>query len=203
MGPIRVTPGFVSGSSAQGLNEMAAQSALVRADMERMKVTRTGDFPAKLTAYDAVTGFYSWTRQTFDSSMARYDYPEAFGGTATYSPARTMNGEVIDVTTAVQVWLRPVGTSATLGTVYEVVAGVRVGGFVRFTLPSALLTTEESKALCTVDDYWGGGDPGATVTVYNLPASTNYMFSGSSGNKGLATWDDLGAKWFIIQLECP
>jgi hypothetical protein len=122
MGTFRVTPGYVSGSSAKGLNEMAAQSDKVRADMERMKVAMSGDFPAKLTAYDSITGFYSWTRRAFDGDRVRYDFPEAATGTPTNSPARTINGEVIDVTTPVDVWLRPIGTSATVGTVHEVVA---------------------------------------------------------------------------------
>lgn len=76
-------------------------------------------------------------------------------------------------------------------------------GWARFTLPSALATTDASKASCTVDDYWGGSSPGATITVYNLPASSNYIFSGASGNKGLATYDDLDNKWWIVQLQCP
>lgn len=74
--------------------------------------------------------------------------------------------------------------------------------FVRFSLPSAFATTDASKAACTVDDYWGGTNPGATVTVYNLPASTNYMFSGFTGGKGLAVYDEIDAKYWIIQLEC-
>jgi len=75
--------------------------------------------------------------------------------------------------------------------------------FARFTLPSALATTDASKAACTVDGYWGGGDPGATITVYNLPASANYIFSGASGNKGLASWDNVNSKWWIVQMQCP
>jgi hypothetical protein len=50
---------------------------------------------------------------------------------------------------------------------------------------------------------WDGPSPGSTVTVYNLPASTNYVFSGASGNKGLATYDDTGDKYWIVQMECP
>lgn len=74
--------------------------------------------------------------------------------------------------------------------------------FVRFTLPSALAKTDASKAACTVDDYWGGATPGATITAYNLPASANYIFSGASGNKGLAAFDERNNKYWIIQLEC-
>ena len=77
-----------------------------------------------------------------------------------------------------------------------------IAKFIRFALPGALATTDASKAGCTVDDFWSGTDPGATVTVYNLPASTDYMFSGASGAKGVATYDDIGAKYWILQLEC-
>jgi hypothetical protein len=84
----------------------------------------------------------------------------------------------------------------------------QVGGgtsakWIRFTLPGALATTDSSKASCTVDGYWDGPNPGSTVTVYNLPASSNYLFSGASGHKGLATYDNLNAKYWIVQMECP
>lgn len=75
--------------------------------------------------------------------------------------------------------------------------------FALFSLPSALATTDASKTGCTVNDYWGGADPGATITVYNLPASSNYVFSGASGNRGLATYDERHGKWWIVQLQCP
>jgi hypothetical protein len=72
-----------------------------------------------------------------------------------------------------------------------------------FTLPGALAVTDATKASCTVNDYWGGSDPGATVTLHNMPASTNYVFSGASGNKGMATYDDGADRYVIQQMECP
>ena len=72
-----------------------------------------------------------------------------------------------------------------------------------FTLPSALAKTDASKAACTVDYFFGGKDPGPTITVYNLPASANYIFAAASGHKGLAVFDTTGSKFWIIQLECP
>ena len=75
--------------------------------------------------------------------------------------------------------------------------------FVRFTLPSSIATTDASKSGCTVDGYWGGPAPSGTITVYNLPASSNYIFSGASGHKGLAAYDDVNAKYWIVQMECP
>jgi len=75
--------------------------------------------------------------------------------------------------------------------------------FVMFTLPSALVVTDASKASCTVGGYWDGPSPGSTITVYNIPASTNYIFFGASGNTGLASYDPTNDKYWIIQVECP
>lgn len=88
---------------------------------------------------------------------------------------------------------------------------VRLGGktvgtkaaLIEFTLPSALATTDASKAGCTVDNYIQGPNPGATVTVYNKTASSNYIFSGASGHKGWAAYDDRADKYRILQIECP
>lgn len=77
-----------------------------------------------------------------------------------------------------------------------------LAAYIRFALPSALAATDASKAACTVDDFWGGTSPGATVTVYNLPASSDYMFSGLTGAKGLAVYDEIDNKYLIVQLEC-
>ena len=74
--------------------------------------------------------------------------------------------------------------------------------YIRFTLPGALAAIDASKASCTVDDYWGGTSPGSTVTVYNLPASSDYIFAAISGSKGVAVYDEIDNKYWIIQLEC-
>lgn len=90
--------------------------------------------------------------------------------------------------------------------VYGVHPGSGIGAkakWIYFTLPSALAVTDASKASCTVTLFCQGSDPGATVTVWNMPASTNYIFSGASGNKGAAFYDDINDKYRIIQLECP
>lgn len=75
--------------------------------------------------------------------------------------------------------------------------------WIKFTLASALTTGTASVANCTVNSYWGGFDPGATVTVYNLEASANYIFSGATGHKGIATYDDVTDHYVIVNLECP
>jgi hypothetical protein len=75
--------------------------------------------------------------------------------------------------------------------------------YIFFTLPAALATTDASKSSCTVNGYWDGPNPGSSVTIYNLPASTNYIFSGASGHKGVAVYDEINSKYWIIQMECP
>lgn len=90
-------------------------------------------------------------------------------------------------------------------------AYVRIGGGartqakrIRFTLAGALTTATASVSGCTVRSYWEGTNPGTTVTVYNeAAAKTAYMFSGASGNYGLAQWDDVQGKYVIYQMECP
>lgn len=74
--------------------------------------------------------------------------------------------------------------------------------YVLFILPSALATTDASKASCTVSTYWNGDDPGGTITVYNMPASSNYMFSGASGAYGVAVYDLVQDIYRILQLQC-
>jgi hypothetical protein len=75
--------------------------------------------------------------------------------------------------------------------------------WISFTLTASLATTDASKSSTTVSDYWQGTNPGSTVTVYNQPASSNYIFSGASGAKGLACLDDIDDKYRIVQMECP
>lgn len=79
-----------------------------------------------------------------------------------------------------------------------------IAKFIEFTVTtSALATTDASKASQSVTNYWGGYNPGSTVTIYNKPASSNYLFSGAVGHKGYAVWDDRNSKYMILQMECP
>lgn len=75
--------------------------------------------------------------------------------------------------------------------------------FVFFTLSGALTTSTSSVSGCTVNRYFGGANPGATITVSNVPASSNYIFSGASGHKGIAVYDERSGNYWIIQMECP
>lgn len=75
--------------------------------------------------------------------------------------------------------------------------------WIRFSLASTLTTSTASVSSCSVVDFWQGKDPGSTVTVYNEPASSNYIFSGTSGNMGLACYDEIEDKYKIVNMECP
>lgn len=73
--------------------------------------------------------------------------------------------------------------------------------WIEFALSESMAAADAS-ATASVDNYWGGDNPGASVTVWNKSASTNYIFSGTTGAKGLATYDDRASKWRIVQMEC-
>ena len=63
--------------------------------------------------------------------------------------------------------------------------------------------SDASKAACPVDGHSGAGNPGTTVTVWNLPGALSpFMFAGAAGNAGLATFDAGLGRWWIVQLEC-
>jgi hypothetical protein len=76
--------------------------------------------------------------------------------------------------------------------------------WIRFALSAALSATEASKS-ASVQHYWQGDDPGANVTVYNLPthAAGTYVFHGDAGDIGYAAWDERDGKYWIVQMECP
>lgn len=74
----------------------------------------------------------------------------------------------------------------------------------RFTLNSALATSESSKA-ATITDQWGQGiaHPTTAITVENLLTKTAglYLFEGVSGAAGRASYKS-GTNWNIENMEC-
>jgi len=76
--------------------------------------------------------------------------------------------------------------------------------WIRFTLPSALLTSEATKASATVDEYWMGSDPGETVTLANYEVGSGvYRWSGASGANGIAVLINASTNtYMIVDLEC-
>jgi hypothetical protein len=79
---------------------------------------------------------------------------------------------------------------------------------VRFTLGADLTTSDESKTATITDQFGPGMDNSTSITVYNhkvtpaLGTAPEYMFSGDSGDAGLAIWDS-GTNYRIIQIQCP
>jgi hypothetical protein len=75
--------------------------------------------------------------------------------------------------------------------------------WIRFHLAASLAMTQSNQA-GTVDQYWGGPDPGAEVTVWNengKAGAGHKLFSGPANAVGFATYDKRADKWRIIVLE--
>lgn len=78
---------------------------------------------------------------------------------------------------------------------------------VRFTLDSALTTSDASQT-ATITNQYGPGVDNTTasggITVHNLETSSagTFVFEGNSGDAGLAMWDET-TNYRIIQIECP
>jgi hypothetical protein len=69
--------------------------------------------------------------------------------------------------------------------------------FVNFQLTSEL-AVDAASITVNVLSYWGGSDPGSTITVYNIPnANSLYAYRGFSGDKGIAVWDAANEKFWI------
>lgn len=84
--------------------------------------TDSGRLPIKVTSYDAGTGYYSWTEQSYDGSGAYVDAPNAIVGTTTLYPAVERNGLVLtSFPFYSQAWLRT--QADTVEAVYEFDAG--------------------------------------------------------------------------------
>ena len=77
-----------------------------------------------------------------------------------------------------------------------------IARFIRFSITTTALVTTSATATITKDAFYQGYDPGTITTIDNHPASTNYIFEGAIGAKGMAIYTGLTNKYMIIQLEC-
>jgi hypothetical protein len=100
---------------------------------------------------------------------------------------------------------------------FEILKIQNIARWVRFKLNEDL-TTSMSKAQAIIMDYWQGYSPeerfGNDFEVWNIPATNSpYIFfgesagqgggtSGSSGDIGLAVWDDIEKVYKIVNIEC-
>lgn len=99
----------------------------------------------------------------------------------------------------------------------EAIRIAQIARWVRFKLNEDL-DTDMSKAQAILLDYWQGYSPeerfGNDFEVHNIPATnTPFIFfgasaglgggtSGSSGDVGLACWDEVEKLYKIVQMEC-
>ena len=92
----------------------------------------------------------------------------------------------------------------------------------RFTgrLNAELATSESSVAVTafrtgggtghiTWDGYdpfgpgWSDANDGMIITVYNVPASSGYIYQGAIGATAYCQWNMRESKYYIYQMECP
>jgi len=218
-----IRPGPLSPQDANYLNDQLREFDVLKRRVESMLGQAPELIPAAITSATTV----SWTTQTTNSTGTTTTTRLAVNhgwfeeghsaegtrvtliggrtGTNLVDVARMPDGSALGATptSPVHVWLRKTGLAASVGMVHEIigVAGDS-GGLLRFSLATTINTTTTSATSCTVDSLFWGNNPGSFVTLHNLPASVNFMFSGVSGKKGVAAYDRNATKWYIIQLEC-
>ena len=158
-----------------------------------------------------------------DSGLRRFELTEnlAFGSNATayllqwtgaaYVAQSDVSFEVYDVFSKFNQKDKPTGQDGARGyaqwcwdrRIWEIVQLEHQARWIEFYLTAALATTDASVA-CDNVTYIDGYEPDTAVTtVYNEPASANYMFEGDDNDKGKAEYDPGDNKYWIHQFECP
>ena len=89
--------------------------------------------------------------------------------------------------------------------IWEIVQLEHQSRWIKFVVDdgSGFATTDSS---VTVDGvtYIDGYEPDTAITtVYNEPASSDYVFEGDDDDKGKAEYDPANDKYWIHQMECP
>lgn len=77
--------------------------------------------------------------------------------------------------------------------------------WIRFQIDNVSgLTATDASVSATVAMYSDGPDPGASVTVYNLPSNNtgNYVFAGDDDDYGYAMYRPEDDRYYIWQMEC-
>lgn len=86
---------------------------------------------------------------------------------------------------------------------FEIVELEHQARWIKFILNAALATTDASVA-CDNVTYVDGYQPDTAVTtVYNEPASSDYIYEGDNNDKGQAVYDPGNDKYWIRMVECP
>lgn len=120
MEPQDINPGFLTPTAVKALRSLMETVRYNTQRLDQLTGQSEIDVPAKLTAYDADTGAYSWVEQWYDSDGNREDYDGGRSGNSDYMPAYAVGNGVApeDWEFPIEVRLRPRINTA-LGVVYE------------------------------------------------------------------------------------
>lgn len=94
--------------------------------------------------------------------------------------------------------------ATTIGTYRFAVRAMLKAAWIEFHLDEALATTDAS-CDATVDAYHDGRNPDPSssgITLYNKSANSNYIFEGSTNDKGEAWYSPENDYYIISQLQC-
>lgn len=114
---------FGSANKVKAVEKQVLEQSRAMSDGSLNQTPPMDMFPAKLTAYDSATGYYSWTEQYYTTTGVRQDRVGGRTGTHTWMPAKMLNGAKV-TTFPFQVTLIRTIHSDTLGVIYEALAGL-------------------------------------------------------------------------------
>jgi hypothetical protein len=101
-----IRPGFVTRSAANLLRDAVDVAYENRQELDNTDYVPVEQFPAKITAYDSATGYYSWTERSPLADGTLEDKPGGRTGSPTWSPAIAIGGGANPSSYPVDVWLR-------------------------------------------------------------------------------------------------
>lgn len=140
---------------------------------------------------------------TFEVEFQDGTYPEAVGW---QTPVFTARGTVVHAHCVDDAYYRedePVWI-AERNRKYWIVFGRRIARHIQATIDAGFNTTNQ-QVVATVNEYFDGGPPANSLTLYNKPDGTagNYQFEGVIGAIAYAEWDDQNGYYRIYQIDCP
>ena len=104
--PTSITPGFLSASAAETLQQAAEMTVEHGRLLAMFDDTELDHFPARLTAYDSTSGAYSWSECAYDATGQRYVPTGARTGSPSWNPAYPIGSAAPPSSYPVDVWLR-------------------------------------------------------------------------------------------------
>lgn len=104
--PNSITPGFLSASAAETLQQTAEMTIEHGRLLSTFDDTELDHFPARLTSYDSTSGAYSWSECAYDVTGQRYVPTGARTGSPSWNPAYPIGSAAPPSSYPVDVWLR-------------------------------------------------------------------------------------------------